>query len=137
MSDSPLVVGVDMSDESAAALRAALVLARRLAGSVVVVHAVGLLEEGGYRPAPALDELVAMARTSCGVSPDDVAVEVLREDGPAAEVLVRVASRCAADMVVVGRRGAGGAPRPLGSVSEAVLAHAATPVLIVPVAPGR
>jgi nucleotide-binding universal stress UspA family protein len=36
-------------------------------------------------------------------------------------------------MIVVGRRGLGAAPRLLGSVSEAVLTRATTPVLVVPV----
>ena len=133
MVGSPLVVGVDMSSESQVALTAALRLARRLGCGVLVVHAVGLLEEGGYRPRPALEELLAAARSA---SPDDVGevpVELLREDGPAADVLVRVAERAGAELLVVGRRGSGGAGTPLGSVSEAVLAHSAKPVLVVPV----
>ncbi|MET0143613.1 MAG: universal stress protein [Ilumatobacteraceae bacterium] len=35
-------------------------------------------------------------------------------------------------MLIVGRRGAGGSPGPLVSVSEAVVAHARNPVLVVP-----
>jgi len=58
----------------------------------------------------------------------------LLEDGPAADVLVRVADRTDAEMLVVGRRGSGGAPGALGSVSEAVLTHATRPVLVVPLA---
>ena len=134
MVGSPLVVGVDMSSESQLALTAALRLARRLGCGVLVVHAVGLLEEGGYRPRPALEELLAAARSA---SPDDVSevpVELLREDGPAADVLVRVAERAGAELLVVGRRGSGEAGTPLGSVSEAVLAHSAKPVLVVPIA---
>lgn len=129
-SPAPLVVGVDTSDESAAALRAAVALAAELATSVVVVHAVGLLEEGGFRPAPVVAELVAASRRAVGAG--DVQVDVVREDGPAADVLLRVAERVAARMIVVGRRGLGSAPRPLGSVSEAVLARATMPVLVVP-----
>lgn len=59
-------------------------------------------------------------------------VEVVREDGPAPDVLARVADRVAASMIVVGRRGLGSAARPLGSVSEAVLGCAHQPVLVVP-----
>ncbi|MET0147235.1 MAG: universal stress protein [Ilumatobacteraceae bacterium] len=132
MARSPLVVGVDMSTEAAAALTAALELAQRLGTDVVIVHAVGLLEEGGYRPAPALDDLVAAARSNAAFDVDDVAVDVRREDGPAADVLVRVAARVDADIVVVGRRGSGGSLGALGSVSEAVLAHSSSPVLVVP-----
>jgi len=132
MVGSPLVVGVDMSDESAAALATALRLARQLGSKVVVVHAVGLLEEGGFRPAPAIEAVITAARAAAGVSADEVTVDVVHEDGPAAEVLVRIADRSAALMLIVGRRGTGSAPRPLGSVSEAALAHADTPVLVVP-----
>jgi nucleotide-binding universal stress UspA family protein len=131
MPPSPLVVGLDMSHESASALTAALHLARDLGRGVAVVHAVGLLEEGGYRPPPAVAELVADARRDAGVG-DDVEVDVVREDGPAADVLLRVAARLGAAMIVVGRRGLGAAPRPLGSVSEAVLARAESPVLVIP-----
>src|SRR3954469_10458807 len=132
MVGAPLVVGVDMSDEAKRALATAFQLAQRLGCGVVVVHAVGLLEEGGYRPPPPLDELLAAARATSPIEVSDVPVEVLREDGPAADVLVRVAERVAAEMLIVGRRGAGGSPGPLGSVSEAVVAHARNPVLVVP-----
>ncbi len=125
-----VVVGVDTSVESTVALRAALALARQLGAHVVVVHAVGLLEEGGYRPAPLVDELVATARRDAGAA--DVGIDVVREDGPAADVLLRVTDRVGGGMIVVGRRGLGAAPRPLGSVSEAVLARATVPVLVVP-----
>jgi nucleotide-binding universal stress UspA family protein len=134
MTESRLVVGVDMSDEAAVALTAALRLGHRLGSDIIVVHAVGLLEEGGYRPPPAIDELLAAARAAAGVAVDDVHVDVQREDGPAADVLIRIAARERADMLIVGRRGSGGAPGPLGSVSEAVLARATSPVLVVPAA---
>jgi nucleotide-binding universal stress UspA family protein len=127
----PVLVGVDRSEESASALRHALALARGLRRPLIVVHAVGLLEEGGYRPAPSVDDMVAAARTFVGGA-DDVAVDVVREDGPAADVLVRCAQRLAAAYVVVGRRGMGAAPRLLGSVSEHVLERAACPVVVVP-----
>ena len=41
------------------ALRQAVRLARDLGRPVTVVHAVGLLEEGGYRSAPSVDEVLA------------------------------------------------------------------------------
>jgi nucleotide-binding universal stress UspA family protein len=126
----PVAVGVDRSGESAAALRQALELARDLRRPLTVVHAVGLLEEGGYRVAPSLDEMVAAARAEV---PDaaGVAVHIVREDGPAADVLVRRAHDEAAAYVVVGRRGMGAAARPLGSVSERVLERASAPVVVV------
>ena len=128
---SPVVVGVDTSPASATAVRAALRLAARLHRPLTVVHAVGLLEDGGYRPAMPVEELVETACRATGTG-DQVTVTIVREDGPAADVLVRVARRTDAGLMVVGRRGLGSAPRPLGSVSEAVLARSDVPVLVVP-----
>ena len=108
-------------------------VAGALAAPLTVVHAVGLLEEGGYREAPPLDELVAAARRDAGMP--SLAVDVVSEDGPAADVLLRVAERVGAAIVVVGRRGAGAAPRLLGSVSEAVVERSSVPVLVVPAVP--
>src|SRR4051812_39629820 len=113
MVGAPLVVGVDMSAEAQRALTVALQLARHLGCRVVVVHAVGLLEEGGYRSPPPVEDLLDAARSASPIDVAAVPVEVLREDGPAADVLVRVAERLAADMLVVGRRGSGSAPGPL------------------------
>ncbi len=127
---SSLVVGVDLSDESAVALRVAMRMATSLGAPLTVVHAVGLLEEGGFRPHPRLGELVSAARLDTGAA--DLAVDVIAEDGPAADVILRIAERVDAAMIVVGRRGVGAAPRPLGSVSEAVLGRAPIPVLVVP-----
>jgi nucleotide-binding universal stress UspA family protein len=126
----PVVVAVDQSGEAAAALQTALRAADAIGTTLYVVHAVGLLEEGGFRAQPHLDELVAAARTATHLV--DVAVETLLEDGPAADVVLRVAERVGAGLVVVGRRGMGAAPRPLGSVSEGVLARTSVPVLVVP-----
>jgi nucleotide-binding universal stress UspA family protein len=131
MDDTPLVVGIDGSPESAAALACALRLAKPLDRTVAVVHAVGLLEEGGYRPALRVDDLVADAERAVPEA-GDAAVTIVREDGPAVDVILRVADRLGSDMIVVGRRGLGAAPRPLGSVSEALLARAHIPVLVVP-----
>jgi nucleotide-binding universal stress UspA family protein len=124
-----VVVGIDTSPESLHALDWSLVLAGAFAGSVVVVHAVGLLEEGGYAGSPDVVGLVDDARERMVGSPPST--EVVFEHGPAAEVVIRVAEREHADVVVVGRRGLGQAVRLLGSVSEAVLAGSGCPVLVV------
>src|SRR6188472_3889849 len=109
-----LVVGVDTSPESAAALGWALTVAGALGGAVTVVHAVGLLEEGGYRPRPDLGAFVAECRREIdGPTPS---IDEVFEDGPAADVVTRVAEREGADLIVVGRRGLGQAAQLLGSV---------------------
>ena len=126
----PLIVGVDRSEESAVALRTAVAAAAALAAPLTVVHAVGLLEEGGYRTKPPVADMVTRARREAGAG--SCVVDVVSEDGPAADVLLRIAERIDAAIIVIGRRGLGAAPRPLGSVSEAVLARATVPVLVVP-----
>lgn len=126
-----LVVGVDTSPESLAALDRALELAARAGSTVVVVHAVGLLEAGAYRPRPDLDAIVAQARQRVSF-PSELLASPVFEDGSPSDVLVRIAHRSGADLIVVGRRGLGGTPRPLGSTSEAVLDKADVPVLVVP-----
>jgi nucleotide-binding universal stress UspA family protein len=131
---APVMVGVDRSAESALALHAALRLARDLDRAVIVVHAVGLLEEAGYREAPELEEIVADARAAVDGT-EAVDIRIHREDGPAADVLVRCAEREQAGYIVVGRRGMGEAPRALGSVSEKVLGRAHCPVVVAPAPP--
>jgi nucleotide-binding universal stress UspA family protein len=125
-----LVSGVDASPESLAALELALELADRLGARLVVVHAVGLLEEGGYRPRPDLGAIVADARQRVGAG--GAVVDPVYEDGPPPDVLLRVAEREAAELLVVGSRGVSGARRQLGSTSEAVVMSSRIPVLVVP-----
>ena len=62
----------------------------------------------------------------------EVIVEAVLEDGPPADVLVRVAEREHAELIVVGSRGSVRPGGCSGSTSEAVLAHARLPVLVVP-----
>lgn len=131
-----IVVGVDSSPEAREALDRALHLARLSAGTVVVVHAVGLLEEGAFVPGPDLEQLVGDACRRTGYPPARLAPP-LTEDGPAVEVVLRVADRVGADLIVLGRRGAGARGRPpgpvipLGSSSAGVVARARVPVLVV------
>jgi nucleotide-binding universal stress UspA family protein len=125
-----IVVGVDTSPESQAAIDHALELAKGAGGTVLAVHAVGLLEEGAYRPHPDLAAILRAAceRTGC---PPAVVVDPVIEHGPATAVLLRVAQRVDADLIVVGRRGIGASDQPIGSTSVGVVASAETPVLVV------
>ncbi|CAN5269037.1 universal stress protein [soil metagenome] len=131
-----IVVGVDGSPESLAALRQARVLAQTLGGGV---EAVSVWEF----PASALGYLPA------GWSPEDDAKTVLQDavhavfgetppawlaqttvEGAAARSLIEESEK--ADLLIVGSRGHGGfAGLLLGSVSAACAAHAHCPVLIV------
>jgi nucleotide-binding universal stress UspA family protein len=128
-----IVAAVDTSPESELALDRALQLAELAGGSVVVVHAVGLLEEGSYRQPPDIDRMLAAARDRVGSA---CAASVVLEHGPAALVVIRVAAREGADLVVIGNRGLGGALAALGSTSIDVVHQAEVPVLVVRRPPG-
>ena len=119
-----IVVGVDASESARRALRWAAAMASALGARLVAVHAVGLLEGAGYQSG--FDPQAAVDEVARG---DAVAVS---EPGPPDQVLLRVAAREAAHLVVVGHRGVGGSLRFIGSTSEAVLAATTVPVVVVP-----
>lgn len=122
---SCVVVGLDGSDAARRAMAWAAAAARAFGARLIGVHAVGLLEGAGmtveFDPVPLLREF--------GADPD---AECVAEPGTAPDVLLRVAAREGADLVVVGRRGLGATAGALGSVSEAVLAQATVPVVVIP-----
>lgn len=141
-----IVVGVDGSDQSRAALRWAMHEAAQhhLPLTVITVRPAPVRPATGiYWAVPDLAdnsadtesarkmvrEFVDQVAGELGEAVPDVTVEVTT--GNIAEELVR-ASRDA-DMLVVGSRGAGGFGRLLlGSVSSQVTHHAASPVVVVP-----
>jgi nucleotide-binding universal stress UspA family protein len=139
---STIVVGVDGSDSSQAALRFALSEAR-LRGAGVRAVAVWHLPVAAYGgafvpPDPGLaSELEPAARTTLeraladAGDHADVEVEPVVREGAPARVLLEEASE--ADLLVVGSRGLGGfRGLLLGSVSQQCSHHAPCPVVIVP-----
>lgn len=116
-----VVVGVDGSPASRAALDWAVGLAGLCGAEVIVVHARGLLDrlhEGATAPAP------------------PAATRWVERDGNPVEVLLEAAEHERADLVVVGSRGLGGYPELLlGSTSTQVAQHAPCPVVIIPAPP--
>jgi len=134
-----IVVGVDGSDSSLDALRWAAREAELRDAELLVVMAWQLPVVGPYLPAMPLDakawEDGARQRLSealTAVFGDKLPAWVRAElrPGPPASVLVEAGRD--ADLVVVGSRGHGGfVGALLGSVSTAVVHHAACPVLVV------
>ena len=105
------VVGLDGSSHGEQAAAWARATAARADAEVIPVHARGLRERGGV----------------------DVDEGVLVEDGDPVSVLLRVAAARAADLIVVGRRGAGGDPDLLlGSTSHQLAERAPCPLVIIP-----
>lgn len=142
MEPQRIVVGLDGSEGSLVALRAAAAEAKVRAAVLEVVCAWHPSSMGsipafgvGSPTAHSLDELrTALDETLAaeGLGPDDgIKVESRVVTGHAAEALLDAAER--ATLVVVGTRGRGGfAGLVLGSVSQQVVTHARCPVMIVP-----
>jgi nucleotide-binding universal stress UspA family protein len=131
-----IVVGVDRSEGSAIALRWACRLAARHDGEVVVMT--------GYEPTDAemppgrLDTLVTreereLAAWVASLDLDKVPVRVIVEPGDPREVMLGVASRAGADLIVVGRVGQSLGPGlfHLGSLAEWLAHHADRPVAVI------
>ena len=140
-----VVVGVDGSEPSEAALRWALDEGAAHKAVVQVVHAwetpviyrsgggvsgseMGGVESGAHR---LVDDMIErLDETAASVEVERTVVP----GGPASSLLDAAEG---ADLVVVGRRGLGGFGRLLlGSVSEHVARHAPCPVVVVPTAAG-
>jgi nucleotide-binding universal stress UspA family protein len=139
-----ILVGVDGSENGQRALGWAMLLARRFEAEVLAVHAIGLLAHlGDGPPVPShahLDELRQAFETEWCAPLRDSGIEhrLLCVDGAPVQVLLSVAEREAASIIVVGSRGAGGFEELLlGSTSHQVAEHSRGPVLVVPPEPGR
>lgn len=136
-----IVVGADGSDAGAAALRWALAEAAARHGRVQVVHAwepmvlygptVGATPYDVETVESAAGRLADDAVAAATAAAPDVPVERTVVIGGPAQSLLEAAKD--ADLVVVGRRGLGGFGRLLlGSVSDHVVRHAETTVVVVP-----
>jgi nucleotide-binding universal stress UspA family protein len=142
-----IVVGVDGSDSSRAALVWALAEAKLRGSTLRAVHA-WMIPPMGTGEAPwalippgsdldsSADEIEkatheALDREIAEVDgPAGVAIERFVHEGPAAEVIVDASKD--AELVVVGSRGRGAiATLVLGSTSQQVIHHATCPVVVV------
>ncbi len=135
-----VLVGVDGSPGSVAALRAAMTLARKLALPLHVivcwdypdlVHGGDDYPEAFEFPREDADQILRAAKTDAvGTSVPSWFTGETRRGRPARE-LVELSADAA--VLVVGSRGRGGfAGLLMGSVSAACAAHAVCPVLVVP-----
>lgn len=137
-----VVVGVDGSTGSLAALRFAMEEARLRGATLHVVAAwqMPAMVYAGVAGGAALDDLSAQLSARAGQALDealngvdagDVPVEQHVLEGRSASVLVDAGA--GADLLVVGSRGLGGFSRLLlGSVGNEVAHHAPCPTVIVP-----
>ena len=147
MNQKSIVVGVDGSPGSRAALEFAMAEAARRGAALRVVTAVALPEYyatayGAYIPPPT-DEFVADMQAETQQFVDEVVaarsdlatgllITVEARAGRAGEVLIEAAE--GAELLVVGHRGRGSvASRLLGSVGLHCVLHASCPITVVPV----
>jgi nucleotide-binding universal stress UspA family protein len=139
---STIVVGVDGSEGSAAALRFAIEEARVRGAELKAVnawHVPPAVYGAGWAPATVdLDEYRKLAESALGKSLEDagaadsgVEVTPILREGHPVDVLIAESGR--ADLLVVGSRGLGGFKGLLlGSVSQQCAQHAKCPVVVVP-----
>jgi nucleotide-binding universal stress UspA family protein len=139
---STIVVGIDGSSGSAAALRFAVEEARIRGAALKAVsawHVPPAIYGSGWAPAgPDIDEFRKLAESTLSTSIEDagaaesgVTVTPILREGHPVDVLVAESGR--ADLLVVGSRGVGGFKGLLlGSVSQQCAQHSKCPVIVVP-----
>jgi nucleotide-binding universal stress UspA family protein len=137
-----IVVGVDGSDAGKSAVEWAARLAKTMHSQVVAVYAldIPLALPDPYAIPFYLDDTWRARLQSdfenkwCRpLKTAGVRYRAMIEDGRPASVLLEVAEREKAELIVVGRRGRGEvAELLLGSVSHEVVLHSKRPVLLVP-----
>jgi nucleotide-binding universal stress UspA family protein len=140
---SSIVVGVDGSDNSRAALHWAHEEAAHHGASLTIVTAwhlpplpmappFGSVPAEGYESQPKKNALAVLEGLVAGLETKDPAVDVRTSivEGNPAKVLIGRSSEC--DLLVVGSRGLEGfSGMLLGSVSQHVVAHSQCPVVVV------
>ena len=136
---STIAVGTDGSATAAEAVKVAADMARRFDSKLVLISAVpgpGLVEDdrGGaeeiqwaFNPAARTREILARAEEEVQAAGIDCRTMV--DEGDPADVLVRLASECDADVLVIGNKGM--KRRMLGSVPNTVTHQSGCSVFVV------
>jgi nucleotide-binding universal stress UspA family protein len=135
---STVAVGTDGSDTAEMAVRQAADLAKRYGAKLVLLSAFGKQEEPTERRDDVELQWVSnssarlatlLERTEDELRQEGISCETLTDEGNAADVLVRLASECDADMLVIGNKGM--KRRVLGSVPNSVAHKADCSVMVV------
>jgi nucleotide-binding universal stress UspA family protein len=136
---STVAVGTDGSATAANAVGVAAEIAKRFDAELVLVSA--FRESGGstsdqgsseevqwaFSPSARVREILARAEEE--LQRDGIACSALVDEGDPAEVIVRLAQECGADVLVIGNKGM--RRRVLGSVPNTVTHKAPCSVLVV------
>src|SRR5450432_3863708 len=139
-----IVVPVDGSDPSDAAVALAIRLASDQDARLLFVHVCEAAKIAAMVSAPAVGVDAsyaidaereagedALRRAGGAALAGSVQSESMIEDGGSVDSIVSIAKRQGADLIVIGSHGRGGIARAvLGSVAEGVLRHSDIPVLV-------
>jgi nucleotide-binding universal stress UspA family protein len=139
-----IVVPVDGSEPSDAAVALAVRLARDQESRLLFVHVSDAAKIAALVSAPAVGIDASFAldaernagedalrRAGAAALAGAVPSESILEDGGSVDSIVEIAKRQGADLIVIGSHGRGGIARALlGSVAEGVLRHCDIPVLV-------
>lgn len=146
MTDRALyVVGVDGSEPGHRAVREAIALAGKTGAGLMLVHVVNwsgymplAIQEAARRPLDKKEEErvareIVLAPLAEQARKAGLEVETCCSWGHPSKLVIEIARKHAAQMIVIGRRGHSNiAELVLGSVSNAIAHHADIPVLLVP-----
>jgi nucleotide-binding universal stress UspA family protein len=127
-----ILYATDFSTDSLLAAPYALSFAEKFRARLSLLHVIEKLPESPY-----LDAQMARVRLNELITPQvDLATtpEATVEMGSPADVILKVATDTASDLIVIGARGAGAFARfatHFGSIAHKVVSHAACPVLTV------
>jgi nucleotide-binding universal stress UspA family protein len=136
---STVAVGVDGSRTAGEAVKMAAELTRRFDAKLVLLSAYRRADAGAasragdseleWSTSASARQRETLARTERDLSDNGVRCSTLVAEGDPAEVLVRLAEQCGADVLVVGNKGM--ERRLLGSVPNSVTHKAGCSVLVV------
>jgi nucleotide-binding universal stress UspA family protein len=137
-----ILAAVDLSDGADHVLTAAETVAGAFDATIHVLHVrepFSYPTTGGDLPLPGRKEVAtdlidaALSRIAERLTAAGLVPVTSSASGPAASTIMEHADQIAADLIIVGTRGRGGAAHALlGSVAERVVQKAGRPVLVVP-----
>ena len=125
---STIAVGTDGSETAAEAVKQAAELATRFDAELVLLSAF----KDGPAPATGGDDAQTreiLARTEAALGEQGIECRTIVDEGDPADVLVRLAADCGADVLVIGNKGI--QRRVLGSVPKTITHNADCSVFVI------
>jgi nucleotide-binding universal stress UspA family protein len=132
---STVAVGTDGSETASEAVKQAAEFARRFDAKLVLLSAFKDgppppdADEANWAYSPATQVREILSRTEAEINQQGIACATAVDEGDPAEVLVRLADECNADILVIGNKGM--QRRVLGSVPKSVAHNADCSVFVV------